>query len=137
MRKHLIVAAIVSLLVAAAMTSSFAKDIDLQGTWQFTLVVPESSHQYSGTIVIDGSNMAQATVKGPHGVVSEKGHVNISRQNIDLIFTSVDDSGNHGVTYQLDKFRCTSQSKDTLSCHDITAGEQVHPFVVSRSSNIP
>jgi hypothetical protein len=130
MRKHLVI--VTNFLIAAVTTSSLAKDIDLRGTWQFTLLAPSTSNQYSGNIEIDGSNMAKASVKTPRGMVTEKGHVDVGKDYIDIIFTSVDDSRHNGPIYNVDQFRCTSQSKDALSCHDITAGEQVHPFVVSR-----
>jgi hypothetical protein len=109
-----------------------ATQIDLQGTWQFSLVAPHSPNRYTGTIIVDSFNTVWGVVQTPHGVVTETGNVTISENYVDVIFTSADASKNNGAAYRVDRFHCIVPTQDKLACRDITDGEEIDLFLMSR-----
>ena len=98
--------------------------LNLQGNWTFSRVNSPGpgnpgGETYSGTVVINGSGRASSSTLTPQGVIAKQsGHIKISGNKVEVIFTSVNNRSQLPHFYAADHFYCTLESPQAMSCHN-------------------
>ena len=112
----------------------------LQGTWKFSRVNSPGpgnpgGETYSGTVVIKSSGRASSSTLTPQGVIAKQsGHIKISGNKVEVIFTSVNNRSQLPHFYAADHFYCTLESPQAMSCHNNDQlGVSSNAFSMSRS----
>jgi hypothetical protein len=125
------------MLSCAASSAQPARN--LQGTWKFSRVNSPGpgnpgSETYSGTVVIDSAGHASSSTLTPDGAVArQSGHIQISGNRVEMIFTSVNNRSRLLHYYAADHFYCTLESARALSCrNNDQKGVSSSTFAMSR-----
>jgi hypothetical protein len=125
--------AILAMLLAALVAMvepSVAQD--LSGEWTFKRRAREGWH--TGVLVIDRDGQVRQKGRSPLQDYSQCGHVVAAGDKVEIVFTSVKSS--HG--YSIDRFYCTVQGENALSCFNIDGiGKEHDLFRIERIGRTP
>jgi len=129
-RRRIAVLAISLAALAAAVEPCAAQD--LSGEWKFKRRAREGFH--TGTLVIDKDGQVRQRGRSPLQDYSQCGHVVAAGDKVEIVFTSVKSS--HG--YSIDRFYCTVQGENALSCFNIDGiGKEDDLFRIERIGRMP
>ena len=109
---------------------------NLQGTWKFSRVNSPGPGNPggSGTVVVNSSGRASSSTLTPDRTIArQSGHVTVSGNKIEVIFTAVNNRSQLLHFYATDHFYCTLESARTMSCHNNDQmGVSSNAFTMSR-----
>jgi hypothetical protein len=125
------------ILACAASIAQPARN--LQGTWKFSRVNSPGpgnpgGETYSGTVVINSSGHASSSTLTPDRTIArQSGHIKASGNNVEVIFTSVNNRPQLLHFYAADHFYCALESAQVMSCHNNDQmGVSSRAFTMSR-----
>ena len=143
-RRSFIATSVLTLLPALFFMLGCAASIaqparNLQGTWKFSRVNSQGpgnpgGETYSGTVLINSSgHVSSSTLTPDRTTARQSGHMKVRGNQVELIFTSVDNRSQLVHFYASDHFYCTLGSVQAMSCHNNDQmGVSSNAFTMSR-----